>query len=382
MLYNRFFENGNEEAKYIEEVKKFISDVNDDKYEKEDLKEKIETYYMRVTRIASGCRSEVFRLNKAIDNWENMNSKETMLEIVSSKFSTKAELITAKEEAEDKLKRWMVLCEDLDRIRAENRNFNKTLCFSNIRELIKENPDVKIGQIESAAGIRLGYMSRLEKVDAASEPSVEFIVTAAKLLNVSVDTLISVDLANLTPTEKYLVNFVEKLKVDTAADKLNWDLETKNELERSEIDCNGNCTHPLLSLETYYIPSGCEYPEPYDGNVYVSKSFELETDIYGECYNLRLKNGSKLYLMNITKRNFNPRVKQESVIEAVMYVPGGKTQVLATTKDEYPIGDLLKNLYNVVKEHMKHPQVNKDAMYAINAFMNDDLSDDPDELPF
>ena len=31
---------------------------------------------------------------------------------------------------------------------------------------------------------------------------------------------------------------------------------------------------------------------------------------------------------------------------------------------------------------LSDPQENKDAMYAINAFMNDDLSDDPEELPF
>ena len=114
----------------------------------------------------------------------------------------------------------------------------------------------------------------------------------------------------------------------------------------------------------------------------MSKTFDLETEIYGDCFDLRLKNGSKLFLMNVAIRTFKVNQVQESVIEAVMYVPGGKTQVLATTKDEYPIGELLKNLYSVVKEHMKHPQVNKDAMYAINAFMNDDLSDDPEELPF
>ena len=42
----------------------------------------------------------------------------------------------------------------------------------------------------------------------------------------------------------------------------------------------------------------------------------------------------------------------------------------------------LEEARDVIKENMKHPQVNKDAMYAIDAFMNDDLSDDPDVLPF
>lgn len=44
----------------------------------------------------------------------------------------------------------------------EFKNFNKYTCFNNIRALLKVNPDVKIGMIEKEAGVRLGYMSRLE----------------------------------------------------------------------------------------------------------------------------------------------------------------------------------------------------------------------------
>ena len=86
--------------------------------------------------------------------------------------------------------------------------------------------------------------------------------------------------------------------------------------------------------------------------------------------------------MDIVKDVHRTNDKSAFAIEAVMYVPGGRTQVLATTKDEYPIGNLLTNLHIAVKENMKHPQVNKEAMYAIDAFMKDDLTDDPEELPF
>ena len=225
-------------------------------------------------------------------------------------------------------------------------------------------------------------MSRLEKEDNTSEPSMEFIVTAAKLLNVSVDTLISFDLAGLTSTEKYLINFIEKLKADTIAEKLNWCVETKFELNKCEVDINGNCLHPLFSFEEYYRQTDCDYPEQVNEYVYVSKTFGPNTSINDDCYKLRLKNGSTFYLMNIVKDVHRTNDKSAYVKEAVMYVPGGKNQVLATTRDSYPIGELLNNLYDIVKENMKHPKVNKDAMYAIDAFMNDDLSDDEDILPF
>ena len=383
MLYNRFFENEKQEEEYKNKVKSFISDVFQDKYEKEDIKEKIESYYMRVTRITSSYRIEVGRFNRIIEEWDSNNRpKELIVKMLSSEYTTKAELLKGKENAETKLNVWMNLCEDLDKIRSENRNFNKSLCFSNIRELLKDNPDVKIGQIESAAGIRLGYMSRLEKGDNAAEPSVEFIVTAAKLLNVSVDTLISVDLANLTPTEKYLVSFIEKLKSDTMQDKINWSLETPFDIERMGVDITGNSNHPLLSLETFYRQSECDYPDEVTENVYVSKTFGPNTWIHGDCYNLRLKNGSTLYLMDIAKDVHRVNDKSAFVKEAVMYVPRGKTQVLATTHDEHPIGQLLEELYSIVEERMKHPQVNNDVMNAIDAFMKDDLEDDPEDLPF
>lgn len=324
------------------------------------------------------------RIKGLINNWgEDLDDPRGIYKAIVSKYSTKAEAIADQEIMKNEMKEWMNLCEELDAIRNQHKNFNKTICFSNIRELLKDNSDVKIGQIEKEAGIRLGYMSRLEKGDNAAEPSVEFIVTAAKLLNVSVDTLISMDLANLTSTEKYLVSFIEKLKSDTIQEKIYWNVETQFDLDRQLVDCNGESTHPLFSLETYYRQSECEYPDEVTDNVYVSKTFGPNTSINGDCYNLRLKNGSTFYLMNIVKDVHRVGDNSAFVKEAVMYVPRGRTQVLATTQDDYPIGHLLEELYSTVKDRMKHPQVNNDVMTAIDAFMKDDLEDDPEEpLPF
>lgn len=377
MIIERYFEDKDDELKFRQEVRDFINAAHHGNYQKED----VETYYLRVTRITSHFRMESKRLRRALEEWDN-TPKATIVKMLSSKYNTKAELLNAVEEDEKSLNEWMELCEELDRIRAANRNFNKALCFSNIRELLKDNSDVKIGQIEKEAGIRLGYMSRLEKGDNTAEPSVEFIVTAAKLLNVSIDTLISMDLANLTTTEKYLVSFIEKLKSDTTQEKIYWNVETKYELDRQLVDCNGRSTHPLFSLETYFVQTESEYPEQVTDNVFVSKTFGPNTSIHGDCFNLRLKNGSTLYLMDIEKDSHYTNDKTAFVKEAVMYVPRGKTQVLATTQDEYPIGQLLEELFKTVKDRMKHPQVNNDVMTAIDAFMKDDLEDDPEELPF
>lgn len=377
MLNHKFFESKISDVEFKTQVKGFITTVNLGNYQKEE----VETYYQRVTHIASEYRREVMRLRRATEKWNDMD-EELIIKMLSSKYKTKAELLMDLDEKQKELLEWMELCEQLDKIRSENRNFNKTLCFSNIRELLKENPDVKIGQIEREAGIRLGYMSRLEKGDNTAEPSVEFIVTAAKLLNVSVDTLISVEIANLTPTEKYLVSFIEKLRRDTINDKLNWNVETEFELSRKLVDCNGNSTHPLFSLETFYRETECEYPEEVTENVYFSKTFGPNTCINGDCFNLRLKNGSTLYLMNLVKDVHRSNDNNAFAKEAVMYVPRGRTQVLATTQDEYPIAKILEELYLIVKERMNHPRVNDDVKNAIDAFMKNDFKDDIVDNPY
>ena len=228
-------------------------------------KDEILDYYQMASQKASDLRAKSMNLRHLVNCWgENLNDRRGIYSELASQYNTKEDAIADQEKIRNEVREWMRLSEELDALKNQHKNFNKSVCFSNIRELLKDNNDVKIGQIEKDAGIRLGYMSRLEKEDNTAEPSVEFIVTAAKLLNVSVDTLISFDIAGLTPTEKYLINFVEKLKVDTTADKLNWNVTSKNEMDRYETDVNGESLHPLITSETVYETCGGDYPERFD----------------------------------------------------------------------------------------------------------------------
>ena len=103
---------------------------------------------------------------------------------------------------------------------AEFRNFDKYICFNNIRTLLKVNSDVKIGMIEKEAGVRLGYMSRLEKPDNTSEPTMEFVSTAAKMLDVSIDFLVSANIDEVTPTEEYVLKFLKNISDDAKSGRL------------------------------------------------------------------------------------------------------------------------------------------------------------------
>lgn len=263
-------------------------------------------------------------------------------------------------------------------------NFNKEILFDNIAYLIKER-GMKIGELEAAAGVSSGYISRTSK-EGGTKPGIDFIMNAAAALNVSIDTLLRVDLTSLTPTEQYLVSFLEKLKTDTVNDKLDWNCETAEYLNyRLETDMNGYCAHPLFSQETFLEPGETEYPDEVTRVVFISKSYDVHTYIQGDCFNLRLKNGAYLYIMNISRSIGTNKDPSNFAIEIWLCPKNGwGKQCLCSTGDLAAISELINDLYDAVTENARHPKVSKPLRDVIDAFMRDDLEDDEDadEMPF
>lgn len=362
-------------------IRGFIATANMGLCNKDEILEKSQI----VEKNIDDLNSRLAELEDAAQKWERISESADSKEAyaLAEEYGTEEDILARYKTLENERNQWASYLTQLEALIGEYKNFNKTLCFSNIRELLRQNSDVKIGQIEKEAGIRLGYMSRLEKEGNTAEPSMEFIVTAAKLLKVSIDTLISVDLTGLTPTEQYIVSFFDKLKSDTLKDKLDWNRETAFNLNRMESDINGWVYHPLFAEETFYEETECEYPEEVTRIVFNSKTFGPRTYICGDCFNLRLKNGTTLYLMDIEKSVHRTGDVSAFAKEAWMSVPHKGCQLLVASQDDTPVAPLLEVLFSTVKERMEHPKVNNDVMYAIDSFMKDDIEDDDtDECPF
>ena len=99
--------------------------------------------------------------------------------------------------------------------------FDKKRCIANIYQLAKEQ-GIKIGDLEKKAGTSAGYLSRINKDDNNSSPSIDFIAAVAMVLGVTVDALIKNDYTTPTATEKYLLDFIDTLLSRTNADELDW----------------------------------------------------------------------------------------------------------------------------------------------------------------
>mgnify|MGYP000028564684 CR=1 FL=1 len=262
--------------------------------------------------------------------------------------------------------------------------FNPKTLFDNIDFLIK-NQNRKIGEVENEAGVSAGYISRTSK-DGGSRPGIDFIMKIAHVLHVSIDTLLKVDISSLTPTERYLISFLEKLEQDTTHDLLDWDRLTAESLNNMDTDQNGNTNHPLFEFRSFSVPGETGYPEEVSRVLFPSHSFGIHTEIHGDCFELRMKNGAYLHLMDVSDYRNTSNDPDSFAKEIWMSMPGQAPQYLCSDYEHSKLVDFIDNLYAAVVENTKHPKVKQEFRYIIDSFMKDDNEDDPpkftEEIPF
>lgn len=68
-----------------------------------------------------------------------------------------------------------------------------------------------MGELEEESGNYPGYLSRMKSGKSSSDPSIEFLMTAAEELNVPLELLVSSDLTEMTSTETFIMKFLNKM---------------------------------------------------------------------------------------------------------------------------------------------------------------------------
>lgn len=261
--------------------------------------------------------------------------------------------------------------------------FKSKLFFNNIAQLIKEN-NAKIGELESHANVSAGYISRASK-DESSKPGIDFVVSVAEFFEVSVDTLINVEFNSLTPTERYLIKFFEKLKKDTLDDRVHWIKYTPDTLNQAEPDINGFVDHPLMNYETFYDEDEEGYPVEVSRTVMNSASYGLKNVISGDCFQLQMANSTSIHIMSLCKSMYRANDSDSHCVEIWSVTKGGELQFLASSVRTNNLRYLVKDLYQTVLEDSKHPRLNESLKYAIDSYMSNGIVTgdiDYNDLPF
>ena len=260
--------------------------------------------------------------------------------------------------------------------------FKKDTLFGNIMFLLKEQGK-RIGEFEADTGVSPGYISRASK-EGNAKPGIDFIIKAAEILNVSLDTLLEIDIYKLTPTEQYLVSFIKKLESDTNNDKLDWQVETADYLNHElDTDMDGDCYHPLFELVPTYERDESGYLTEVRNLIFSSRSYGNSTRIAGKCFNHKLKDSS-IYMMYITTNDAISKNQDEHSIEIWICKNCGANRFLCSTKETPVISGIIENLYSAISEDTKHPKIPKDIKAIIDSFMKGDDSNsyDINALPF
>lgn len=95
--------------------------------------------------------------------------------------------------------------------------------MDNIYYLAKKN-NITLGKLEELVGLSAGYLSRLNREDNNSNPSIDVVSSFSKQLKVPVDILIKYDLSTLSPDDTYMLQFLTVLAGKTANNEIHWNL--------------------------------------------------------------------------------------------------------------------------------------------------------------
>lgn len=239
--------------------------------------------------------------------------------------------------------------------------FSRTLLGKNIKFLATQK-GIKLGDLEGQVEVSTGYFSRLLNEDSKNSSTLmDTICKVAEKLGTSVNTLISTDLSALTPNERLLSNFFDKLEKDTSESVLIWDLETKNQLDNPAYQSN----HPLFANN-----------DPYGNgfDLYYRSLFDTDATIAGDGYRV-IVNNKLLYLIKTSYP------QNEHTGFEVYFYSNFRGNIVEKICKAYPESDLfyqLEDLYNAAAESSRHVKLSESVLGTIDGYMNPK----PDDIPF
>lgn len=203
--------------------------------------------------------------------------------------------------------------------------FDKKRCIENIYALAKEK-GLKIGDIEEKAGVSKGYLSRINKEDSTSIPTIDLLASIAEQLGVGIDFLVNFPRGVLSPNEEFVYQFIDKLMRGTVAGKLDWVVETDGILR---ADTDAPVANPLVHVTKDFSD---EVNMWYDTHTYTSAIYsDGGVIVIGNCYHAVLPStritvflNSVRYYVPVEGGGTFSSTKDEDVIEVYLVTDGVK----------------------------------------------------------
>lgn len=255
------------------------------------------------------------------------------------------------------------------------KRFNRERCLNNVDMLLTQR-NKKLGELEINSGNRPGYLSRMKSGKSNSDPSIEFLMTASDELEVPLDLLVGSSLADLTPTEKFMMEFMRQLISDTKEDNLEWTRETLSELEKIEVirylGGRKEVSHPLYRIGEERTDS--EYLEVPIYNSLFYKDCGVKPCGNGY-YTTIAPNDQRIYIMECTidADKVVWREKRFFEIYLVEYDAYGNTatkKICDTLEANSPLIATINTLIKTIIVSISHVHIDDSVRNAIDAYMS------------
>ena len=248
--------------------------------------------------------------------------------------------------------------------------FDKMICLNNIRYLAKAK-GINLGDLETGAGVSAGYLSRIGKEDNKSSPSIEVLTSIADKLGVSLDGLVGFDYAGLTPTERYIIDFIEKLITETMGGTQSWEKESLAVFANIDRYRDDTTSHPLFAVV--------------DDRITYNSYFATKagTSPAGEFYHTPLTASNQLYITKVSYPDVAGFDYEIYITEHIEYSHSWNIEPVCATNPgtETAFNSALERLYTTVRDACRNVKVNQNVRNIIDRFMNP-INIDDGELPF
>lgn len=247
--------------------------------------------------------------------------------------------------------------------------FDRERCIESIT-LLLDLKGKKLGNIEKLSGNAAGYLSRMRSGKSNADPNIEFLVTAASELDVSLDMLVVSEIKEMTQTEEYLLKFLDKLALDTRADNVTWIREHPSELDKLEVEFSYDdepyVDHPFFTIDVVNEGDHNSYRAVYDSQFFKRSGVKLG----GDCYNAKLPNSdSSLYIMSCGKGDDSITWKCEKFYELYMRAGNGSVSPICNTMDVCsPIMTAVDSLVKEIKLSVTHVHMDDQVKKAIDEY--------------
>ena len=240
------------------------------------------------------------------------------------------------------------------------RYFNKYRVLANIRYLIKKNPNVKVSDIEKAAGVNAGYLSRLEKPQGTTNMNSEVLMTAAAILGVSVNVLVYYDLEKMNGSELQFITVMNRLVEQSLEGNQLWDSWSLKELTDEEAAKSSK-------------GSGYDFSD-YANHSIRSKFFPDRTIIPGgTCYQTKMeKQQAVLDLLYVRENKDGEPPFYEVYLSAWTSVGEWVVHPVCCSKIARPeISSAIDELYKTATKTCSSVRLDEETKYIFDSFLND-----------